>query len=338
MPANNFTVLRVKRDILANSDVGVLFINRQSEQPDDYNRTFGADLNFQFFTDLKFNAVLAKTVTPGRRGKDEMATVEMKWQSDLFRFLGSYSDIGQNFNPEVGSVRRTGRRIIHIEMGLSARLQQERSVGSLIRDIFPLFISDYTILPTGQTEVKLFRPQVEIKFQDGGGIEAQYIQNFKRSDRRPCAIRLPTGDYRFNEFQVRYFTDKSKVLSLGTRYKKCDVFMAEKKTLTVEGTLQPSSRFNIRGTTRETILSCWTVHLRPMRWAWQMKFTLSPRMFVNALIRYNSDKSQVDSHLRFHLIQSPSNDLFFVYNEQQDIERARTDRVLALKYIRLFNF
>ncbi len=40
VPANNFTVARVKRDILARSDVGVLFVNRQSGQPDDYNRTF----------------------------------------------------------------------------------------------------------------------------------------------------------------------------------------------------------------------------------------------------------------------------------------------------------
>ena len=70
----------------------------------------------------------------------------------------------------------------------------------------------------------------------------------------------------------------------------------------------------------------------------QMKFTLSPGMFLNALIRYNSDKTQVDSHIRFHLIHSPSSDLFVVYNEQQDIERKRTDRVLALKYTRLFNF
>ena len=235
VPSNNFTVVRVKRDILANSDVGVLFINRQSEQPDDYNRTLGADLNFQFFTDLKFNVVLAKTVTPGRRGKDGMATVEMKWQSNLFRFLGSYSDIGKNFNPEVGAVRRTGRRIIHTEMGLSARLQQERSVGSFIRDIFPLLISDYTILPTGQTEVKLFRPQLEIKFQDGGGVETQYIQNYKRADRRPCAIRLSRGDYRFNEFRVRYFSDKSNVLSVDAQCRKCDVFTAEKTTLAVGG-------------------------------------------------------------------------------------------------------
>jgi len=70
----------------------------------------------------------------------------------------------------------------------------------------------------------------------------------------------------------------------------------------------------------------------------QMKFTLSPEMFLNALIRYNSDKTQVDSHIRFHLIHRPSGDLYFVYNEQQDIERERTDRVLALKYTHLFRF
>ena len=33
--------------------------------------------NSQFFTDLKSNAVLAKTVTSGRRGEDGMATLEM---------------------------------------------------------------------------------------------------------------------------------------------------------------------------------------------------------------------------------------------------------------------
>ena len=338
VPANNFTVARLRRDILANSDVGVLFVNRQSEEPDDYNRTFGADVNFQFFTDLKFNAVLAKTVTPSRRGQDGMATVEMKWQSDLFRLLGSYSDIGKNFNPEVGSVRRTGRRIIHIETGLSARLQEERSLGSVIRDIFPLLISDYTIFPNGQTEVKLFRPQLEIKFQDGGGIATQYIQNFKRANRKPCGIRLPVGDYRFNEFQVQYFTDKSRLLSIDTRYKKCKVFMAEKKTLRVGWTLQPSARFNIRGDYARNSIELLDGSFATYEVGLQMKFTLSPRMFLNALVRYNSDKSQVDSHLRFHLIHRTSNDLFFVYNEQQDIGRERTDRVLALKYTGLFNF
>ena len=334
--ANNFTVARVKRDIFSRSDVGVLFINRQSGQPDDYNRTFGADVNLQFFTDLEVSAVLAKTVTPGRRGEDGMATVEMKWQSNLFRFLASYSDIQKNFNPEVGSVRRPGRKIIHAEFGLSSRLQQESNVGSLIRDVFPLLIADYTILANGETEVKLFRPQLDIKFQDGGAFQTQYAQNFKRADRKPCGIRLPAGDYRSNEFQVRYFSDKSEILSVDARYKKCDLFTAEKTTLNLGGKLQPSTRFSLsadytrsNSELQDGSFATYDVGLR-------MKYTFSPRMFVNALIRYNRDKDQVDSHIRLRLLHSPSSDLFFVYNEQQAVQEESTDRVLALKYTYLF--
>ena len=332
VPANNFTVARVKRDILARSDVGVLFVNRQSGQPDDYNRTFGADVNFQFFTDLKFNAVLAKTVTPGRRGEDGMATVEMKWQSNLFRLLGSYSDIQKNFNPEVGSVRRTGRKIIHAEFGISSRLQQESNVGSLIRDIFPLLVADYTVLPGGETEVKLLRPQLEIKLQDGGGFGTHYAQNFKRADRRPCGIRLPAGDYRSNEFQAQYFSDKSEILSVDVRYKKCDVLTAEKTTLTLGGKLQPSTRISLaadytrsNSELRDDSFATYDVGL-------SMKYTFSPSMFVNALVRYNRDKGQVDSHIRFRFLSSPTSGLFFVYNEQQDVQDKSTDRVLAIKY------
>ena len=262
----------------------------------------------------------------------------MKWQSNLFRILGAYSEIQENFDPELGSARRTGRRIIHAEMGLSARLQEERNLGSFIRDIFPLLISDYVILPNGETEVKLLRPQVEVKFQDGGGFETQYIQNYKRSERRPCSISLSRGDYRFNELQVRYFSDKSKVFSIDARFKKCDVFMLEKKTFTLAGKLQPTSRFNISGDYKRNQFQLQDGDLATYEVGFNMKFTLTPKMFLNAAIRYNSDKSQVDSHIRFRLIHRTSSDLFFVYNEQQDIDRERTDRVLALKYTYLLVF
>ena len=63
-----------------------------------------------------------------------------------------------------------------------------------------------------------------------------------------------------------------------------------------------------------------------------MKYTFSPRMFVNALVRYNRDKGQVDSHIRFRLLSSPTGGLFFVYNEQQDVQNKSTDRVVAFKY------
>ena len=99
-PANNFTVARVRRNILSNSDFGFLLLNRQSRQPNDYNRSFGADVNFLLFRRrLKANAVLAKTETPGRQDQDWFRKVEGQWDYGFLRFIGSYMDVQRNFNP-----------------------------------------------------------------------------------------------------------------------------------------------------------------------------------------------------------------------------------------------
>ena len=334
--ANNFTVARVKRDILAHSGVGVMFINRQSRQSGDYNRTLGADANFQFFTDLKFNALLAKTVTPDRRGEDGMATVEMLYVSNLFRFIGSYSDIGKEFNPESGVVSRQGRRVVHGEVGLNARLEKEGLAGSFIRDIFSLIISDYTVLPTGETELSMIRPQLQIKFQDGGAFETQYTQNFKLENKKPCGIGHPAGDYRFDEFLVRYFSDRSKPVSIDARYQRCDVSVSDKTTLSLEGKFQTSSRFYISASIRRDRIELPDSSVATHVVGLKAKYNFNPKMFVNASFLYDSAKDQVNSHIRFRLIHGPSSDLFVVYSEQRDNRTLWTDRAFIVKLSHLF--
>ena len=48
-PATNFSVLRVRRNLLGRSDVGAMFLNRQSSLPNDRNRAFGADGNLVLY-------------------------------------------------------------------------------------------------------------------------------------------------------------------------------------------------------------------------------------------------------------------------------------------------
>src|SRR5262245_6781837 len=65
-PSTNFTALRLRRDILRNSDIGVMFLNKEP-QGNHYNRGFGADANFRFYRDLTFNVAGAKSATPSTR-------------------------------------------------------------------------------------------------------------------------------------------------------------------------------------------------------------------------------------------------------------------------------
>ncbi|TDI45010.1 MAG: hypothetical protein E2P02_08400 [Acidobacteria bacterium] len=60
---DNFSVVRVKRDILANSDIGVMFINRESMNSSHFNRSIGVDANFRV-TRRKWTSTL---IGPRRR-------------------------------------------------------------------------------------------------------------------------------------------------------------------------------------------------------------------------------------------------------------------------------
>src|SRR5262249_31249375 len=65
-PADNYTVLRGRRDVIGTtSDVGGIFLSRQSTVSGDYNRVYGADANFRFYRALSINSFFAKSDTPG---------------------------------------------------------------------------------------------------------------------------------------------------------------------------------------------------------------------------------------------------------------------------------
>ena len=65
-PATNFSVIRVKRDVLRRSSVGLLFTNRsESTIGPGANRSYGIDGTFAFFENLQINTYWAATDTDG---------------------------------------------------------------------------------------------------------------------------------------------------------------------------------------------------------------------------------------------------------------------------------
>ncbi|MFB3068643.1 MAG: DUF5916 domain-containing protein, partial [Acidobacteriota bacterium] len=120
-PAHNFTVLRLKRNILAQSELGTLFINRQSDQSGDYNRTFGVDASFRFWQNLRITSFLATTRTPGFETGDMAGRTWVEWKTNLWEARTDYLDIGENFNAEVGFVPRRDIRKSTSFLGLRPR-------------------------------------------------------------------------------------------------------------------------------------------------------------------------------------------------------------------------
>ena len=101
---------RVKRNIFQNSDIGFMFINRETMDSDHFNRSIGADANLRLSAQMDVNAYIAKTATPDLEGDDLAGRVAYSYNSRSIIFSSSFSTLQDNFNPEVGFAPRTGVR------------------------------------------------------------------------------------------------------------------------------------------------------------------------------------------------------------------------------------
>jgi len=100
-----------------------------------------------------------------------------------------------------------------------------------------------------------------------------------------------------------------------------------------------NEHLNVSGTYSRNVVSlpggAFTTNLLSTR----VIYGFSTRMFVNALIQYNTDARQWTSNIRFNLIHRPLSDFFLVYNEQRDtLSQALLGRTLIAKVTYMMAF
>ena len=122
--ATNFSVLRVRRDILRRSNIGALFVNRSAYGSKlRGNQAYGIDGVFSFFQNLNINTYFAGTQTPELSGDDRSYRGQLEYNADRYGLVLEQMLVGKNFNPETGYVRRKDIRRTVAEGRFSPRPQ-----------------------------------------------------------------------------------------------------------------------------------------------------------------------------------------------------------------------
>ena len=125
----NFTVVRVKQDILGRSNIGALFTNRsKSVEVDGTNQVYGADGNFAFGQAFSVGGFYAQSRTPGLNNANESYVGRANYAGDRYGLRADYTVVGDNFNPEVGLVRRDDFRRYSTSARFSPRPQGIESI------------------------------------------------------------------------------------------------------------------------------------------------------------------------------------------------------------------
>jgi hypothetical protein len=343
LPGTNYTVLRARRDVLRNSDVGVIFMNRQSSVSGDYNRVAGADANFRFLRYLSWNSFFVKSDTPGSSAGELAWKTSLGWEDNLHHYQYSVLNVDDDFQADIGFVRRTGVRKHFVDAGIRPRPEWVRKLG--FRELHPhARLNRYTDLDNDEV-TRSDHWAVSLFMERGGFIE--YAVN-PRIDTlvAPFQIRpdvaIPVGRYEWNEYQLTLEMDRSRMVSGSATLTSGGFWDGSQNSQRVAVVVKPSYRLLIDlGLQRNDIelrtpAASFTTNLVTARTA----YSFSTNMFLDSLLQYNTDVKQFNANVRFNLIHRPLSDLFVVYNEQQFTDRPDVvpGRAVILKYTHMLSF
>ncbi len=344
-PATNFTAVRVRRNVLANSDVGVMVLNKDPAGP-AYNRVVGADANFRFFRNLNVNGLVAKSFSPesvvGSSGSDLVQRGGFSYRGAVVDTRAAYTLTGSRFNDELGFIPRTGVGRADAYVGLHLRSQR---YPAWLREFFPHYqIVNVTKADGGAFDSRYVDYHIPITLQNGTFIESGVNANsevltqvFTINSGR--GVTIAPGRYDFNEYFVTMRGDRSATLSFGGRYGVGDFYDGYKHSYQIGPTLRVSSRLNTTVTWARNVISLRTGAYTTDLISSRVNYSFSTRMFLNALLQYNTDAQQWTSNVRFNIIHRPLSDFFLVYNDRRDqMTGTLVDRAVIAKVTYLMAF
>jgi hypothetical protein len=349
-PSNNYTVARVSRELPNRSSVGVIGVNRQStsslEGSREYNRTFGADANIGIGEYGNWFNYVSKTSTPGLENSDHAYASRFEYNDAVHEVEVGFLEVGHNFNPEVGFVRRVGFR----KPSYHYRHFFYPQSGP-IRSIEPHFSHNkwYT-LGTNQKESSFEHYHVSSQWQNGGELGMAFNRNFERID-QPFEVNpgvfVPMGRYGFNEWIANYGTDPSASLFLSGNVAVGDFYDGTIRTVSFQGGYRKGSNLTWIGSWVRNFIrlpvSDFNTDLIGLRFNW----SFTPKSFLQTLSQYNSQTGQIGHNIRLGLLSTSSTGLFVVFNtanatrdylDPHQVERRTLSRALFVKFNYLLDY
>ena len=345
--STNFTVLRLKRDILRRSTVGGIFTNRSvSTRGHGSSRTYGVDSTFAFYDNLSMLGYLAKTETPGLTGKDASYQGKFDYAADRYGFQVDHLVVEDNFIPDVGFVRRDNFRRTFIEGRFSPRPQSIE----LVRQFSLTGSTDYILVAdTNVLETRLNQFRLNTQFETSDQLFIAVNDNYEllsRSFSPAPSVTFPVGGYGFSDAEVGYSIGQQRRVNGQVSIKHGGYFSGEITAISFrqgriavlpQMSVEPSVSFNWIDTPQGSFRTDLAVT--------RVNYAFNPRMFFGGLVQYNSANDTVSSNLRLRWEYSPGSEFFVVYTEEYTTDPLRPNRMtelrnrgLVIKFNRLFRF
>jgi len=343
---NKYLVARVNQEMANRSSLGFLIVDRDGDGSllangnDDQNQTYAIDGQWGIGDNVLLRGWAAKTETPGLTGKDDAFAVKGEYNDADWSAALEYTEVGDDFNPEVGFLSRSGYR---------------KYLGRVLR----------RIRPDNLRNLFEIRPHISYRaywdfdgFQESGFLHMDSHWEFRSSREIHTGVNVKTdgvkeafeivpgvtiqpGTYDESEVSLAFIGNKSKPLNFGLRTTVGGIFGGDRISLVPTVRYRVGEKFSSELAYSYNALELpvpggsFTANLASLR----LSYSFTPKMLLQLLTQYNEVDDELSSNLRFTWLQSANTGLYLVYNEidERGLGAPPKGREFIIKFSHIFD-
>ena len=339
----NFSVLRLRRDVMGRSSVGLMMTGRNATGDGRQDSlAYGVDGAFGFFQSLTINTYWARTENHLRTGRGDRASYlgQLDYSGDRYGLRLERLVVGDAFNPGVGYLRRPDMRRHFGLARFSPRPQRNR----VVRKYSWSGSINYVENGAGVLETREHEGEFVIDFLNTDRFTATYTDTFEylpRAFQISNRVTVPAGEYDFGTTRVEYLRAGRRRLS-GTLSLETGGFYNGDRTAVglSAGRMNFSARLSLEPTFTINKVELAEGSFTSKVLGTRLTYSATPFLFTSAFLQYNSATRSLSTNVRLRWEYRPGSELFIVYNDERDtFARAfpdLTNRAFIIKINRLF--
>ena len=340
--STNFTAVRVRRDILRRSNIGVIATARApGASQHDSSMLFGADASFRLSPNNTVLGYYARTDVAGQSAQAASYRARYEYAGDRYGVVAEHLMVAPDFAPEVGYTRRDDFRRETGTLRFSPRLKRNRAMRKLTAQ--STFTSDTDAAVT-QVQNRSLDSSFGIEFHSGDTATIQYVGEYELL---PAAFRIaprvtvPQGGYDNKTLSASYSLANNHAVAGRVTLATAAFYDGHRHDASYSGRIA----FLPQLAAEPSISLSWVRlpygNFDARLVANRITYTPTTRLFVSSLIQYNVDAKTLSSSVRLRWEYRPGSELFLVYSDGRDTSKPGTamlNRTLAVKATRLLRF
>ena len=309
-PRTNYSVVRVNRDILKGSTVGGIFINKQDA--DAYNRTAGLDFSYRPTREINIQGLWSRTFEADSLGNSNAFFFGGDWRTNLFRLDASYTDIGEDFNPEVGYIQR---RDVRRFRGGGSYTPWPDKFGIREIQIGPEIDLVLTQANELETQEITFDTQFEFETGDDIGFEVKNTTENLDVGFNLQGEEIPSDDYNFTSFQVSGRTSSSRMIGARIQLEFGEFYSGTRRGFSIDATARPNAKLSIEPFIEFNRITLPGEEFDANAFGGRVSYSFSTILFTKLFTQWSTDRDVLSANFLVNYIYRPGSDFYLVFDQ-----------------------